>query len=289
MGSALGVDIGGTGVRAAAIGRGGELGPVARRALVDRAPETVIATVVDLVRAHEGVTAVGVGVPGFVRGGVVMGSPNFPGWEGLDLASRLRAELGVAVENDANCACLGAWHERGGQEDLVLLTLGTGVGGGIVSRGQLLVGAGGTGAEVGHLFAGGDQPCGCGGIGCLETWCGTAGLARRAAALGHPGQDGVSLLAAAEAGEVWASELLHDAGLALGRGLVTLVNLFNPDAIGLAGGLCEARPYLEEPAMSWLKAHGVAPSVARAEVFWAGRADHLAILGAAAATRLEVR
>lgn len=287
----IGVDIGGSGVRAGRVGEDGIEGALVREALADRDVGTVVAAVTRAVEALGGAEAVGVGVPGFVRDGVVLGSPNFPGWHEVDLRSALHASLGVPVfvGNDANVAALGVWAERGATEELVLLTLGTGVGGGVVTGGRLLVGARGTGAELGHIHVAGDRPCGCGGRGCLETWCGTAGLIRVAAERGHPVQDGASVVAAAEAGEPWAVRLLDEAAEHLGKGLVTLVNIFNPDVVVIAGGLAAAARWLR-PAEGWMRTHGVPPSARHVRVAWEGRADRWAILGAAVgATSLDER
>jgi glucokinase len=219
-----------------------------------------------------------------VHDGVVVGSPNFPALRDAPLRAALSERLPgvvVHVENDANCAAWGAWVSRGAREDLVVLTLGTGVGGGVITGGRLLVGAGGTGAELGHLFAGGDAPCGCGGRGCLETWCSTVGLVRLARESGLVVEDGLAVVELARAGEPRALAAVHAAADALGRGLITLVNVFNPDAVVLLGGLAGAADLLGPRAAALLERHGVPPSVRRVRLVWGGRADDLAILGAA--------
>lgn len=285
MGALVGVDIGGTGVRAAAVDADGRVGPVRRHALSDRAPDRVIDTVVAAVRGCGAIDRVGVAVPGFVHRGTVLASPNFPAWSEVPLQDRLVDALGlpVVVENDANCATLGAWRLRGGHDDLVLLTLGTGVGGGVISAGRLLRGSRGTGAELGHVYAGGGAPCGCGGIGCLETWCGTWGLLRLVRERGREFDDGEALAAAADEGDPDALAAFEAAGRALGRGLTTLVNVFNPDVVVLAGGLTAARRWLGPPARDWLARYGIAPSVDAATLHWEGSAEGFAIAGAAEA------
>lgn len=278
---AIGMDIGGSGVRAAVVRDGVVVGTPERVRLPDRKPETVLRVASELHGALGG-GPLGVGVPGFVREGVVLGSPNLPDLAGWDLQSALAEALAtpVAVGNDANMAALGAWRLRGATEHLVLLTLGTGVGGGVVIDGRLLVGAGGTGAEVGHIVVGGQRPCGCGGRGCLETWCGTVGLLAAARALGESPVDGHDIVRAADEGALWAQGVLAGAAEHLGKGLVTLVNLFNPDVVVLTGGLAVGRRWLE-PAEKWLRRHGVPPSVDHVQVVWGGRAEHYAIVGAA--------
>ena len=286
MARRIGVDVGGTGVRAAAIGDDGAMGPVVRLPLADRRVATVVDAVAAAVEGAGGADRVGVGVPGFVRQGVVLGSPNFPEWRDVPLKASLEARLSVpvTVENDANAAALGCWALRGRREDLVLLTLGTGVGGGVVTEGRLLRGAGGTGAELGHIHVGGDRRCGCGGIGCLETWVSNGGLVKGAADRGEVVQDAAAVVARAEAGEAWAQDVVREAGEALGKGLVTFVNLFNPDVVVISGGLTAAEHLLRPPSDAWLRRYGIRPSVEWCSIVWEGRADPFAITGAAFAT-----
>lgn len=147
--------------------------------------------------------------------------------------------------------------------------------------GRLLVGAGGTGAELGHIHVGGDRACGCGGAGCLEMWCGTVGLKAAALERGRAVLDGEEVIEAARAGEIWAVEVIQAAAEHLGKGLVSLVNVFNPDVVVIAGGLAQAGDLLA-PAETWLRARAVPPSASRARLVWGGRADRWAILGAGA-------
>jgi len=163
------------------------------------------------------------------------------------------------------------------------------VGGGIIAGGQVLRGAAGTGAELGHLYVGGTRACGCGGRGCLETWCSNVGLVAAAAEKGHVMASGQQVVVAAERGEAWAIETLQEAAQYLGFGLVSLVNLFNPDAIVVLGGLAAARTWWE-PAVAWMSDNAVPPSANRVHVVFGGRADEAAILGAGIlAGRLEHR
>lgn len=254
---------------------------VIRVALPDRSVSTVIDTIAHAVAAAGGGDAVGVGMPGFVFEGQVLRSPNFPEWHDVPLAARLAGRIGapVVVDNDANLAAYGAWARRGGQESLVMLTLGTGVGGGFVFDGRPFVGGRGTAAEVGHLWIGGDRPCGCGARGCLETWVATHGLVAGARERGHDVADGRAVFAAAEAGEAWAVGVLADAAAALGHGLRTLANLLDPDVFVIAGGLAEPRWF--GAAEAAFRAEAIAPAAARAQIVWEGRADDFAIHGAA--------
>lgn len=282
----IGVDVGGTGVRAGWVSDDGALvGDTIARDLVDRSVSSVVGAIVGAVGAVAGgrrYDGVGVGVPGFVVAQTVVASPNFPEWDHVPLGASLSAALGapVTIENDANAATWGAWVAGGRAGDLVMLTLGTGVGGGVVSEGRLLRGRRGSAAELGHIPVGGDRACLCGGVGCLEVWCSTVGLVAEAQRRGLVVADGRALFARVEAGDVVAQGVVADAGQALGRGLVAVANVFAPDRIVLAGGLAAARPFLEPYALPALRTRAVVSS-RDAELVWYPRAEPFAVPGAA--------
>ncbi|MEN0060974.1 MAG: ROK family protein [Myxococcota bacterium] len=282
----MGIDIGGSGVRGAIVTPDGEVGELTRVALQNREVETVLDAIREVVGDRRP-RAIGIGMPGFVRAATVIASPNFPSWHEVDLQAlvQTRCDTPAIVMNDANAATFGAYERLGDGRDLLLLTLGTGVGGGVVSQRRLITGRRGTAAEVGHIFAGGDALCGCGGRGCLETWCSTRGLARQAAECGHPVPDGQSVVEAADRGEAWAKQVLHATGEALGRGLASLTNVFAPEHIVLAGGLAQAERWLHEPAHTYWRAHAIGANVEGVTWRWWGRADDLAIRGSASAAR----
>jgi glucokinase len=239
----------------------------------------VVTTIRELVPV--GVEALGVAVPGFLNAGVIQASPNFPDWRDVPLVEHLESRLGVpvCVENDATAAALGAYASRGACEDIVVLTLGTGVGGGAVLGGRAVRGRTGSAGELGHLFAGGDQQCGCGARGCLETLASTSGWQVRT---GRSDLDGRMVVTAAQSGETWALELLEEAGAALGRAARSIANFCDPDVIAFAGGLTAARPWLESGISAGLK-HAAKPIAARVRVEWLGGADALALHGMHAA------
>lgn len=285
---AIGVDIGGSGFR---VGRvvDGVVQQSVSEAVGAASPDEVIARVAESARALAPGAPVGVGVPGWVRDGVVLGLPNRPGWEGLPLADRLATALGVpvVVDNDATAAAAGGWWTRGRPSDLAVLTLGTGVGGGLIAGGRLVRG-GGTAGEIGHLWIGGDRRCGCGSVGCLETRVGTVGLRAGAAERGRVVDDGLAVIEAARRGEAWAEEVVADAADALGKGLANLANLLDPDELLLVGGLAGARDQLGPGAEAELRRRAVRPAAARVRLTWGGRADDLAMVGAALMASGEV-
>lgn len=273
---AVGVDVGGSGVR---VGRvvAGEVVDVAREPLGDPDPLAVLARIADVAARLGPGEPVGVGLPGQVRGGVVLDLPNRPGWRGVPAARLLAERLGVpvAVDNDATVAAAGVWQRRGRPADLLVATVGTGVGAGIVAGGRLLRG---TSGELGHVWAGGERRCGCGRIGCLETIAGTVGLRAAAAEAGHVVADGEAVVAAARASAPWALAVVDAAGVALGRALGGAANLVDPAEVVIIGGLALAEDVLGAPVARGFAA--VALDAVRARPTFLGRADEVAVLGA---------
>jgi glucokinase len=200
--------------------------------------------------------AIGVGLAGFVdRRGIVRSAPNTPGLIGRDVAGELglRFDLPTLVDNDANCAAVAAHRSLGGEcESLVAVTLGTGIGGGIVLDGRLLRGVNGFAGEPGHMVIDPDGPrCACGQHGCWETYASGTGLgrmAREAAAAGEaPGVLAAAGSVAAIRGE-HVTQLLaeHDPGAMelfrrfagyVALGVANLIVLLDPDAVVIGGGL----------------------------------------------------
>jgi len=190
----LGIDVGGTGIKAAIVD---ERGNILRHAETPTGASEGAARVLERIRrlgrglieqAGAQVVACGVGAPGRIdhrRGHVIFGSGNLPGWTGVDLRAELHRAFGlpVLVDNDANAAALGeAWVGAArGASDFLLVTLGTGVGGALTVNGRLWRGARYGAGEVGHmaLYPGG-EPCPCGGVGCAERYVSAKALTRRA-------------------------------------------------------------------------------------------------------------
>lgn len=262
----VGVDIGGTKTLGVVLDIDHPTaGPVAvaRRATPrgDEAVLGVIAAVVDDALAAAGrpaVEALGVGLPGLVdHHGVLRTGPNLPGVVDLDVIDRLGATVGlpVVVDNDGNCA---AWAERRlgacrGSDHAVVITLGTGIGAGVIAGGRLVRGAHGMAAEPGHMIVDPAGPrCPCGRRGCWERFASGTGLgflAREAAVAGRlagvvaraggdPGAiRGEQVTAAAREGDVGALAVMEQFGWWVALGVANLVNLLDPDHVVLGGGL----------------------------------------------------
>jgi len=205
----------------------------------------------------ENVTGVGVGVPGPVDGnGIVHRAVNL-GWAEVDLKKELTALLGgmhVEAGNDANVAALGEMWKGGGQghKNLVAVTLGTGVGGGIIVNGEIMTGATGAGGEIGHIHVEDHETeaCGCGNYGCLEEYASATGITRLAnRALKASDKDSVlrngevsakTVFDAVKAGDELAIEVARQFGDYLGKGLGVIAGIINPEIFVIGGGVSKA-------------------------------------------------
>ncbi len=252
----LGVDIGGTRIKAALIQ---DRQVVVRRTVAtDPRPEAVVQQIVRWSREFAPLAGIGVGVPGMVdEHGVVRFPPNLPAFHGFPLQEALQEATGlvVRVENDADVYALGEWRygaARGSRFALVV-TLGTGVGTGMIVDGQILRGFQGSGGEGGHIIVDPEGPtCHCGNRGCLEAYVGEVHFVEHARR--YLKSRGVALpenLTArwladqARNGDPLSQELWHSFGRYLGLGLVTLVHVLGPEVVVLGGGLAGAYDLFE--------------------------------------------
>jgi glucokinase len=303
---AIGLDVGGTKIAGGVLAADGtvleQVTPVASPATDQNATvRALIRIVAELRNRHPSVQAVGVGAAGLVEwpDGHIRWAPN-NAYCALPLRHILQAECGLAsvVDNDANTA---AWAEaRIGRRatNMAFLTVGTGLGGGLVINGQLYRGKTGIGAEVGHITvdADGGQQCGCGNLGCLEAVASGTALERWAAAAavadptgslaklagGASRVTGEIVLAAARAGDTTACALFERLGYWLGVGIASLVALFDFDLIVVGGGVVAAGSLIIEPARASLerflfaRAHRPLPEIVEAslgaEAGWIGAA-----------------
>src|SRR5579872_4100773 len=263
----IGLDLGGTNLRAAAIDRSGAiLEKISGSTQFSEGREAVIEDMVAAIsrlrdqHGTAGLAGIGIGVPGFIvfKEGVIRNSNNLPFLENFPIRQEIQRRLGsfVILENDANAAALGEkWRGAGrAVDDLVLLTLGTGVGGGIISGGRVLRGHTGMAGELGHLIAvPNGNPCGCGSQGCVEKHASATAVTAMARlmqlgenltskevhdlALGHEER-------AAKAREIW-----RVMGESLGCTLAMLINTFNFPLYLLSGGMLPAWDLFGPPMM----------------------------------------
>ncbi len=267
----IAVDLGGTHLRAAAF-RNNETKPVAHKKTTSRSEdETLFERLLGLIREvtpeGEEISGIGVAVPGPVDPltGVVIDAPNIPEINGFPLAERLAEKLNtpVYVGNDANLAALGEWRYGTGQghNDLVYLTISTGVGGGVMSGGRLFEGGAGLGVELGHVMVKADDEgpaCSCGTHGHLEAFSSGTGIAKyvewrlndpetESSLRASANRTAVEIARAAREGDALALSAFNRAGRYLGIGVADFLHIFNPSIVVFGGGVSQTGELLFDP------------------------------------------
>jgi glucokinase len=244
----IGVDVGGTKIAAALVTREGSIEGRVERPTDVASEEALLSqldAIVEEVRSGD-VAALGFGIPSRIdqRRGRAVASVNVP-LVNVDFRDRMRAQHGlpVAIDNDANAAAIAEWQTGAarGARDVVMVTLGTGVGGGLILDGKPYRGATGSGAELGHVVVELDgPPCPCGGRGHLESFA--TGVAADELAREHfgPGSDAHDLVRRAASGESAALDALAGVGRYLGAAIASFVNALEPELVVIGGGFGEA-------------------------------------------------
>lgn len=302
----IGVDLGGTNTRAGLVTADGEIvGRGRRKTPVDDGANAVVKAIADCAREAAGdggvplkeVVGIGVGSPGPLdpNEGVIISPENLQCMHGVPLRAQLKANLGrpVRVDNDANMAAYGEQWLGAGRDvgHFLCVTLGTGVGGGWVSDGQLMHGFNGNAAEVGHVTVDSEGPrCICNNYGCLELYASATAMVRRTREridADRPEtrlsdvQTTREIFEAAEQGDDFAKAMFEETGIFLGIGLVTLVNVTNVEMIALAGGLAEARDLIFEPTRRTFMDRGTVGVREHVKIVPAALGDDAGLLGAA--------
>jgi glucokinase len=303
----LGVDLGGTEIKIAIVDQFGviieETGIANSGTSMPKAVTGEIIRQARSMRNFSHVVGTGVGVAGDIdqEKGFVRFSPNLANWKKVPLRTMLRKHLPgeILVDNDANVAALGAcWLDAHGKaRNLICVTLGTGVGGGIVCQGKLYRGSSGTAGEIGHMSFDHDGPkCNCGSYGCIERYIGAPYLSRFAEGLVEAeGSKIISELVknnlnaispavlsqAALMGDQLAKRIWVDAGEKLGVVLASVINFYNPDMIVLAGGLSKAGRLLLDPVNRMVKARAFTTSAKECKIVISRYTQKLGVVGAA--------
>lgn len=292
----IGVDLGGTNIVVGALSDNGDrqIGihsePTGAEHgvddVVDRMVSMVERTIASVIResgaTRDDIIGVGIGAPGPLdRGrGLVVVAPNL-GWRDFPLRDVIaeRVRLPATLDNDANCATLGEWWQGAarGSRHVVGLTIGTGIGGGIIIDGRLHHGISDVAGEIGHTTIDvNGRYCRCGNYGCLEAYASGPAIAQRA--LEALERDEISSLPrmvdgdltrltaatvyeAAKSGDALARELVRDTATFLGAGIANLLNVFNPDVVVIAGGVTQAGEPLFDPLRSEVRRRAFRPAV----------------------------
>ena len=269
-----GVDVGGTKILGGVVDHDGNIIEDHRVESPAKSPEAIEAAIVEVVqelKTKHPIECVGIGAAGYIDKGrsTVLFAPNIA-WRDVPLKERLEKvlELPVVIENDANAAAWGEFEYGAGAEvdNMMLVTVGTGVGGGLVLEGELYRGAFGVGAEIGHMrVVPNGHLCGCGNRGCWEQYASGSALVRNVRAAARGGSllarevldraegdldkiKGPLITEAARDGDAFAIEALTDLGIWLGEGIASIAAVLDPAVVAVGGGVAEAEDLLLGPA-----------------------------------------
>jgi glucokinase len=313
----IGVDLGGTKLAVGAMPADGSREIALRTELThaDRGEEAVLERIVRAIEAvilqtmaetgctRDAFLGVGLGAPGPLdRGaGIVIVAPNL-GWKNFPLRDRVTAGTGLlaTLDNDANCATLGEWWvgaAKGGR-NVVGMTIGTGIGGGLILNGELYHGASDVAGEIGHTTIDSTgRRCKCGNYGCLEAYASGPAIAERAReALSGDGRSSMLTLAGGDAaaitaqivyqasdqGDELAREVVRETARLIGAGVANLLNVFNPDTVVLAGGVARAGDSLFEPLRAEVKRRAFRPAVEACRIVPGSLGASAGVVGAVA-------
>lgn len=312
-----GVDLGGTNIEAALMDAAGQTcGWVTWPTDADKGPTHVMQRIIDLVQYvvaengldKEALRGVGLGVPGLVNSkeGMSIFSPNLPDWRNIPIAVQVARGVGtpVIIDNDVR---MSAWGEKllgagRGREDLICVTLGTGIGSGIFIQGEMFAGRNESAGEIGHMTVEKDGPrCNCGNHGCLELYASGRGIARRAReAMGATDTDtsliwklaegdltqitAATVYTAATKGDEVALRLVEETALYLGIGLANAANILNPQCIVLGGGVMRMGDLLLEPTRRVVRMRAM-PFNRETEIVVAELGERAGAIGAAVAAK----
>lgn len=312
----VGIDLGGTNIVVGCVSEDGTKvrGLVSEPTHADLGPDSVVQRMVETAKRSMGrlaaeepgakVIGVGIGAPGpldFHRG-VVLLAPNL-GWKDMPLRDRIAKALGLpaALDNDANCAALGEWWQGAarGTEHALTVTIGTGIGGGVILHGKIYHGASDCAGELGHTTIDMDgRRCACGNYGCLEAYASGPAIALRAAEALQSGYES-SLRArvggelskltaqtvydAAAEGDELALEVVRDTASYLGAGIANFLNIFNPQVVVVCGGVTAAGERLFGPMQREVARRAFKPAVEACRIVPGMLSGTAGVIGAAKA------
>ena len=294
----IGIDVGGTNVKLGIVDASAKV--VARSSFSTQSfmqtPERLIVAishaVVDLLKTAEisksDVQGIGIGLPGLVdaAGGVVRILPNIPGWKDVPLKKILEKKLRVPtlIENDVNMITLGEWRYGAGKGvgNLICMTLGTGVGAGLILNNEIFRGPGFAAGEIGHVPLNEEGPaCGCGGYGCFERYVGNKSLQKWAADVFSKKDIALEeVFRKAMEGKKKALKFWQDVGIRVGTGLVGPVNILNPECVIIGGGVARSFEFIAPAIKKTLDRRAMRTQAAMVRIVRARLDDDAGLIGA---------
>lgn len=308
MSNTIAVDIGGTHIRVA-VYEPDSITPIAHERTRSLATEPGVYNrleqAIEALWPKEKVKAIGIASPGPLdpHTGTILATPNIPEWKNFPVAPRLSEHFGVPVylDNDANMAGLAEWQYGSGKghDNLVYLTISTGIGGGVITSGCLLQGFHGMGAELGHMMIDPNgPPCGCGKWGHVESFCSGPSIARYVKAQIHAGQtstlqaqpnlSAAQIAEAARAGDALAISAFARAGHYLGIAVANYLAIFDPSILIFGGGVSQVGELLFKPFEESLRKHTFHPHyLDNLVITKAALGDDAGLLGALALARMK--
>ena len=293
----LGIDIGGTNIKLGLLSSSGHIisrsylttktFASTKSKLIDGLVETILSIIRQNKLTKKDFKGIGVGLPGLVdsSSGVVKFLPNIPGWRNVPLKKILERKLNLSVfiDNDAKVITLGEWKFGAGRgvDNLLCMTLGTGVGGGLILNGQLYRGVSNTAGEFGHVPLNENGPrCNCGGVACFERYVGNQHLLQRARTIFKKNVTAVKDLGDwAAARDRDALRFWEETGRKIAQGLVTIVNLLNLERIVSGGGVAHNLPYMIRTIQKTLAERALKVPVSRVKIVQASLGNDAGILG----------
>jgi len=294
----IALDIGGTKIAGALFKRNILIKKVNLKTHARKGKEFVIKKIIEVISLlkeginKENILGIGIGMPGPVnhKTGIIHFTPNMSGWVNVPLRNILekKFKVRVIVENDTNCAALAEsiYHQC---NNLICITIGTGLGGGVIINGEIYHGCGVAG-ELGHMVIKFDGPkCNCGNKGCLEEFVSGRGIERISKKIFNKKIDPKTLQGMAERGNRRAIEVYKELGKLLGVGLANLANIFNPEMVVIGGSISKAKKLFLKEAVKEMKKRAFTVSIHNLKVVISELGDNAGLIGAAALVSQELK
>lgn len=307
--NSVGIDIGGTKILIVLIAQTGKIKKSVQIPTTGDPPAAVLDRILSQLKSFEKFGSIGIGIAGDVDGinGILRFSPNLPKWKNVRLKKYFEDKTGItaAVDNDANCAAYGSYVLDGKRKykNFIMITLGTGVGGGIIIDGNLYRGATGTAGEIGHITVNPKGPkCSCGNYGCLETYTGAKGILRlwqskktafhipppsyspkrRISDMQKGGGITPAIIAElARKNNKKAQTVFNEFSEYLAVGVSGIINIFNPDMISFSGGISNGWDLFKKVFFRELKKRSFSTPFSHVKIIKSGNSKNLGAIGAA--------